>query len=220
MQGSVKKNLKLIAFSSSTKKIGGFWEASTNDARLGSRVQSFVARHVRELGFDLDIIDPREVSLPTLEAPYFYYKVTLLFPLILAKGCILQKEEAPSELNELNEKIKAADGIIVITAEYNHSIPPGNLSSLGLAVTLLVLSSFSFLRSIAWCSLKTLCSSQQHHEPFRVFRVFLETEVRNTLCFFSLSLPLSGIVCYSSGQFGGMRAAMALRYRSRLSCSL
>jgi NAD(P)H-dependent FMN reductase len=69
---------------------------------------------------------------------------------------------APEGLERLARRIKASDSIIVVSGEYNHSIPPALSNMLD-----------HFLEEYFW-------------KP-------------------------SGIVCYSGGAFGGVRAAMQLR---------
>src|SRR5690349_22660864 len=72
------------------------------------------------------------------------------------------KGDAPPVLERLAGLYKQADGFIIISGEYNHSIPPALKNLLDY-----------FLEEYFW-------------RP-------------------------SGIVCYSAGQFGGVRAAMQLR---------
>jgi NAD(P)H-dependent FMN reductase len=72
------------------------------------------------------------------------------------------KGSAPAELERLAALYRAADGFLVVSAEYNNSIPPALSNLLD-----------HFLEEYFW-------------RP-------------------------SGIVCYSPGGFGGVRAAMQLR---------
>lgn len=55
------------------------------------------------------MVDPSEIKLPLLEKPYHFYK---------------DKSQAPLVLQETNQIIADADAYVVITAEYNHSMPP------------------------------------------------------------------------------------------------
>ncbi len=73
------------------------------------------------------------------------------------------KSQAPAVLRETNEKIVEADAMVLVTAEYNHSMPP--------ALTNLM-----------------------DHFPIASYRY----------------VP-SGIVCYSMGSFGGVRASVQAR---------
>jgi NAD(P)H-dependent FMN reductase len=72
------------------------------------------------------------------------------------------KGEAPEILERLATLFRRADAFVIVSAEYNHSIPPGLSNTLD-----------HFLEEYFW-------------RP-------------------------SAIVCYSGGQFGGVRAAMQLR---------
>jgi NAD(P)H-dependent FMN reductase len=92
------------------------------------------------------LIDPKEEPLPLLDRMYKEY----------ASG------QAPEVLERLAGRIRAADAFIVVSGEYNHSIPPALSNLLD-----------HFLEEYFW-------------RP-------------------------SGIVCYSAGAFGGVRAAMQLR---------
>lgn len=73
------------------------------------------------------------------------------------------KGEAPAPMEEMARTIKEADAYVIVTAEYNHSVPPGLLSLLG-----------------------HFGGSNYAYKP-------------------------CGIVTYSPGPWGGMRAAMSLR---------
>ena len=41
-----------------------------------------------------------------------------------------ERKGAPQQLIDLEAKIRAADAYCIVSAEYNHSIPPGNNSKL------------------------------------------------------------------------------------------
>ena len=53
--------------------------------------------------------DPQELDLPLLKKPLHHYK---------------DRTQAPKVLLDCEAKLKEADAFIVVTAEYNHSIPP------------------------------------------------------------------------------------------------
>ena len=55
------------------------------------------------------LADPNEIKLPLLEKAYHHYK---------------DRTQAPKILQETNQIIADADAYVVITAEYNHSMPP------------------------------------------------------------------------------------------------
>jgi NAD(P)H-dependent FMN reductase len=114
--------------------------------RQGIRAARFVERSLTARGHDVTLVDPVEASLPLLDRMYKEY----------------EKGTAPQILENLATLYRAADAFVVITGEYNHSIPPA------------------------------LSNLLDHFLEEYFFRP-------------------SAIVCYSSGAFGGVRAAMQLR---------
>jgi len=114
--------------------------------RRGIGLARFLADTVKARGHSVTLVDPMEDALPLLDRMYKEYS----------------KGEAPEVLERLAGKFRAADGVILVSAEYNHSIPPALSNLLD-----------HFLEEYFW-------------RP-------------------------SGIVCYSAGGFGGVRAAMQLR---------
>jgi NAD(P)H-dependent FMN reductase len=119
---------------------------SVRSDRQGIKAARFVVNQCRERGHGVALIDPKEEPLPLLDRMYKEY----------ASG------QAPEVLERLAGRIRAADAFIVVSGEYNHSIPPALSNLLD-----------HFLEEYFW-------------RP-------------------------SGIVCYSAGAFGGVRAAMQLR---------
>ena len=92
--------------------------------------------------------DPDVLDLPLLRKPLHFYK---------------DQSEAPAVLRDTNQIITAADAFVVVTAEYNHSMPPA-------------------------------LTNMMDHFPIASYKY-----------------RPSGIVCYSMGSFGGVRAAMQCR---------
>jgi NAD(P)H-dependent FMN reductase len=119
---------------------------SVRPDRRGLRVARYVERSLTARGHAVTLVDPLEVKLPLMDRMYKEY----------ASGT------APAELEQLARLYRAADAFVVVSAEYNHSIPPALSNLLDY-----------FLEEYFW-------------RP-------------------------SAIVCYSGGQFGGVRAAMQLR---------
>ena len=119
---------------------------SVRSDRAGLRAARFVERMLVSRGHTVSLIDPVAEQLPLLDRMYKEYP----------------PGSAPETLARLAALYKAADAFIVVTAEYNHSIPPALSNLLD-----------HFLEEYFW-------------RP-------------------------SAIVCYSGGQFGGVRAAMQLR---------
>ena len=119
---------------------------SVRSDRRGIRAAWFVERSLAARGHDVTLVDPLEVELPLLDRMYKEYP----------------KGAAPEVLERLATLYRASDGFVVVSGEYNHSIPPA------------------------------LSNLLDHFLEEYFFRP-------------------SAIVCYSSGSFGGVRAAMQLR---------
>jgi NAD(P)H-dependent FMN reductase len=77
--------------------------------RMGIRLAQFVVEGFRARGDDVELIDAREVGLPMLDRMYKEHP----------------KGEAPAVLEKLAGQIRAADGFVFITGEYNWGIQPG-----------------------------------------------------------------------------------------------
>ena len=77
-------------------------------ARLGERVARACVAQLEAAGHSVTLIDPLEIDLPRPFKPEFAY----------AKG------RAPQALTDLAAKIEAADGYVMVSPEYNHSMSP------------------------------------------------------------------------------------------------
>ena len=119
---------------------------SVRSDRQGIKAARFVMRSLTSRGHEVTLVDPCVLKLPLLDRMYKEY----------AAG------EAPEPLERLATLYRSVDGFVVVSGEYNHSVPPA-LSNL--------------------------------------LDYFLE----------EYFFRPSAIVCYSAGQFGGVRAAMQLR---------
>jgi NAD(P)H-dependent FMN reductase len=114
--------------------------------RQGIKAARFVSRKLEERGHAVTLVDSQECDLPLLDWMYKEY----------------EPGQAPPSMQQLAETLDAADGFIIVSAEYNHSVP---------------------------AALKNLLDhfqSEYHYKP-------------------------SGIVTYSAGPFGGVRALVNLR---------
>jgi NAD(P)H-dependent FMN reductase len=76
--------------------------------RIGLRVARYAADGLRARGHQVTLVDPVEYRLPLLDRMYKEY----------APG------QAPAVLERLAQVVKPADAYVVVSAEYNHSIPP------------------------------------------------------------------------------------------------
>jgi NAD(P)H-dependent FMN reductase len=81
---------------------------SVRSDRQGIKAARFVANQCRERNHQVSLIDPLEVRLPLLDRMYKEYP----------------RGEAPAMLEHLAGQIREADAFIVVSGEYNHSIPP------------------------------------------------------------------------------------------------
>ena len=77
--------------------------------RMGIRLADYIVRQLARRGDDAELIDAKAINLPILDRMYKEYP----------------KGEAPSSLEALAQKIKAADGFVFVTGEYNWGIQPG-----------------------------------------------------------------------------------------------
>lgn len=81
---------------------------SVRSARQGIGVARFVADCCRERGHDVTLVDPQEHPLPLLDKMYKEF----------APG------EAPPVLEGLARIIRGADAYVIVSGEYNHTVPP------------------------------------------------------------------------------------------------
>jgi NAD(P)H-dependent FMN reductase len=77
--------------------------------RAGIRLAQYVVERLRRRGDDVELIDAKAINLPMLDRMYKEYP----------------KGQAPTALEQLAQKIKAADGFIFVTGEYNWGVQPG-----------------------------------------------------------------------------------------------
>ena len=77
--------------------------------RLGIRLADFIVKGLRERGADVELIDAKAVGLPMLDRMYKEHP----------------KGQAPAALEELAQKIIAADGFVFVIGEYNWGLQPG-----------------------------------------------------------------------------------------------
>src|SRR3954467_3560522 len=82
---------------------------SDRSDRMGIRLAQFVIDNFRARGEDVELIDAKAIGLPMLDRMYKEHP----------------KGQAPPELESLAQKIRAADGFVFITGEYNWGIQPG-----------------------------------------------------------------------------------------------
>jgi NAD(P)H-dependent FMN reductase len=81
---------------------------SVRTERQGIKAARFIIRHLKGRGHEPVLIDPMEKQLPLLDRMYKEYPAGT----------------APPLLEELAALYRRADGFVIVTAEYNQSVPP------------------------------------------------------------------------------------------------
>ena len=114
--------------------------------RQGIKAARFVVRKLEERGHDVTLIDSQEYELPLLDWMHKEY----------------EPGQAPEAMQAIADILDAADAFIIVSAEYNHSIP---------------------------AALKNLLDHFQSEYLYKP----------------------NGLVTYSAGPFGGVRALVNLR---------
>jgi NAD(P)H-dependent FMN reductase len=81
---------------------------SVRSDRQGIKAAKFVERALGVRGHEVTLVDPVALQLPLLDRMYKEYS----------------KGEAPPTLEALASLYRSADAFVVVSGEYNHSIPP------------------------------------------------------------------------------------------------
>jgi NAD(P)H-dependent FMN reductase len=81
---------------------------SVRHDRQGIKAARYILRQLQARGHEAVLVDPMEKQLPLLDRMYKEYP----------------KGQAPVVLEELATLYRRADGFVIVTAEYNHSVPP------------------------------------------------------------------------------------------------
>lgn len=76
--------------------------------RAGTRLTRYLERQISARGIKAVLLDPMVLNLPLLDRMYKEYP----------------RGEAPNDMETAAGFIRSADGVIVVSAEYNHGIPP------------------------------------------------------------------------------------------------
>ncbi|MBB4004946.1 MAG: NAD(P)H-dependent oxidoreductase [Aurantimonas endophytica] len=80
---------------------------SVRSERQGIKAANFIIAKLRERGHEPVLVDPMELDLPLLDKMYKEYP----------------RGEAPEKLERLADLYRRADGFMIVSAEYNQSIP-------------------------------------------------------------------------------------------------
>jgi NAD(P)H-dependent FMN reductase len=81
---------------------------SVRSDRQGIKAANYVQQSFRDRGHEVTLVDPLVEQLPLLDRMYKEYP----------------KGTAPPTLERLATLYRAADAFIIVSAEYNHSVPP------------------------------------------------------------------------------------------------
>lgn len=123
--------LKTVVFFGSARDVTPPWGG---DSRLGDRIMAWVkatlAERSESLGadtvkHDVTIVDPLEVFGPN-GALSGFTGGELRSPVFMMKP-----DDVPQATKDLQEVIKSADCYVIVSPEYNHSIPPALTSVMG-----------------------------------------------------------------------------------------
>ncbi|PKL83615.1 MAG: NADPH-dependent FMN reductase [Ignavibacteriae bacterium HGW-Ignavibacteriae-3] len=82
--------------------------SSVREKSQGIKAAKYLSEKCSERKFNVTIIDPKEYNLPLLDKMFKEYP----------------KGTAPEGLEKLHEILTSSDGYIIVTGEYNHSLPP------------------------------------------------------------------------------------------------
>ncbi len=81
---------------------------SVRTKRVGIRAAKWITSQLEKCKHKVTLIDPKEYKLPLLNKMYKEYP----------------KGKAPKTMQKLANVFKKSDAVVVVCAEYNHSIPP------------------------------------------------------------------------------------------------
>jgi len=81
---------------------------SVRSGRQGIKVAKFILNKLIERNHSAEIIDPKEFPLPFLDKMYKEYPAG----------------KAPEIMEKIHKILNESDGFVIISGEYNHSIPP------------------------------------------------------------------------------------------------
>ena len=81
---------------------------SVRSDRQGIKAANFFVKKLQERKIKTTLIDPLEMDLPFLDKMYKEFKL----------------EDAPPKMEAISKILTQADGFLIVSGEYNHSIPP------------------------------------------------------------------------------------------------
>ena len=81
---------------------------SVREERRGIKAAKFIVKKLEERGHEAVLIDPEVYDIPLLKNQYAY----------------LKDEEKTENLNKLQKIFDSSEGFVIVSAEYNHGVPP------------------------------------------------------------------------------------------------
>merc|ERR1712112_260377 len=82
---------------------------SVREGRLGERVANLILQQLKEVGAVPTLLDPKVVDAPLLQQPLHFMK---------------DPSAAPAWMQETHALLKDTEGFVIVTPEYNCSLPP------------------------------------------------------------------------------------------------
>jgi NAD(P)H-dependent FMN reductase len=79
---------------------------SQREERQGIKAARFIVKKLEKRGHKVFLIDPLEYKFPILKKKYSKY------------------EEPPEDMRKVAGLLEKADGYVIVSAEYNHGVPP------------------------------------------------------------------------------------------------
>ena len=76
--------------------------------RQGIKAARFLVKRLEERGHEVSLVDPLEFPHPLLDLRYREY----------------EEGTAPEAMQQVHGILDAADGFVIVSAEYNHGVPP------------------------------------------------------------------------------------------------
>jgi len=87
---------------------------SVRSQRQGIKATKFIAKQIENRGHEVKLIDPLEYNIPLLFKRYMDY----------------EEGKAPENLQKLHKIFTKADAYVIVSGEYNHTIPPALVNML------------------------------------------------------------------------------------------
>ncbi len=81
---------------------------SVRSDRQGIKAAKYLVSKLNERGYQVDLIDPLEYELPFLDKMYKEF----------------EPGKAPENIQKIADIFNDADGFLIVSGEYNHSVPP------------------------------------------------------------------------------------------------